>query len=97
MKQLFLFERGDQNVLKMPRTTYIMLGKNIADITLTALYGITKYEKNEKQNLTYKTGYELAKNLNLDIGYAFTNEDKDDLNATDLQQFNALLHINFKI
>lgn len=89
------FEEGDQMFLKDARTTYIMLSKNIADISLTALYGITKYEKNEKAEFNLWAGYELAKNLNLDIGYAFTNEDKDDLNTTDLQQFNATLAYKF--
>jgi hypothetical protein len=85
------FEEGDQMYLKDARTTYIMLSKNIADISLTALYGITKYEKYEKSEFNLWAGYELAKNLSLNVGYAMTDEDKKDLSMTDLQQLNATI------
>lgn len=89
------FEEGDQMYLKDARTTYLMLTKDIADITLTALYGITKYGKFEKSEFNIWAGYKFAKNLGLDIGYATTNEDSKDLSMTDLQQVNATLAYKF--
>lgn len=89
------FEEGDQMYLKDARTTYVMLNKNIADISLTALYGITKYEKNEKSEFNLWAAYELTKNLDLNIGYTITDEDNKDLGTTDLQQFNTTIAYKF--
>jgi hypothetical protein len=89
------FEEGDQMYLKDARTTYLMISKDIADISLTALYGITKYGKYEKSEFNLWAGYELAKNLDLNLGYAMTNEDKKDLTMTDLQQLNATIAYKF--
>ncbi len=77
------------------RSYYLILNKDIADITLTALYGITKYGKFEKSEFNIWAGYKFAKNLGLDIGYATTNEDSEDLSMTDLQQVNATLAYKF--
>lgn len=89
------FEEGDQMYLKDARTTYLMISKDIADISLTALYGITKYGKYEKSEFNLWAGYELSKNLDLNLGYAMTNEDKKDLTMTDLQQLNATIAYKF--
>lgn len=89
------FEEGDQMYLKDARTTYLMISKDIADISLTALYGITKYGKYEKSEFNLWAGYELSKNLDLNLGYAMTNEDKKDLTMTDLQQLNVTIAYKF--
>ncbi len=89
------FEEGDQIYLKDAKTTYLMLGKEIADIKFTALYGITKYEEFKKSEFNLWAAYELAKNLDLNIGYAFTNEDNSDVNTTNLQQLNATIAYMF--
>jgi hypothetical protein len=89
------FEEGDQIYLKDAQTTYFMLSKKIADISLTGLYGVTKYGEFSKDEFNLWAGYEMAKNFNLNVGYAFTNEDKDDASTTDLSQFNATVAYKF--
>lgn len=89
------FEEGDQVYLKDARTTYLMLSKKIVDIKLTALYGITKYEEFKKSEFNLWATYELVKNLDLNIGYAFTNEDNSDANTTNLQQLNTTIAYMF--
>lgn len=85
------FEEGDQVYLKDAKTTYLMLSKDIANINFTALYGITKYQEFKKSEFDLWAGYELVKDLNLNLGYTVTKEDKKDPNSTNLQQFNATI------
>lgn len=89
------FEEGDQMYAADSQTTYLMLSKSVADVGLTALYGITKYGQYEKDEFNLWAGYDVVKNTNLAIGYAFTNEDKDDAATTDLQQINATVTYKF--
>jgi hypothetical protein len=52
--------------------------------------------KNSKNlSSTLWAAYELVKNLDLNIGYAFTNEDNSDANTTNLQQLNATIAYMF--
>jgi len=89
------FEEGDQIYLKDAQTTYFMLSKKVSNVSLTGLYGVTKYGEFSKDEFNLWAGYEMSKNLNLNIGYAFTNEDKDDTSTTDLNQFNATVAYSF--
>ena len=70
---------------------YQIISKDIANINFTALYGITKYQEFKKSEFDLWAGYELVKDLNLNLGYTVTKEDKKDPNSTNLQQFNATI------
>ena len=90
------FEEGDQMYVADAKTTYVMLNKAISGVSLTALYGVTDYKgKYDKSEFNVWAGYKLAKNTSLSIGYAMTNEDKDDTSTTDLQQLNATVTYKF--
>lgn len=84
-------EEGDQLFVKDAKTTYLMLSKEVFDVNFTALYGITKYQEFKKSEFNLWAGYELMKDLNLNLGYAVTNEDNNDAATTNLQQFNATI------
>ncbi|MFA7084053.1 MAG: Opr family porin [Arcobacteraceae bacterium] len=84
-------EEGDQLFVKDAKTTYLMLSKDVFDVNLTALYGITKYQEFKKSEFNLWAAYELVKDLNLNLGYALTNEDNKDPSTTNLNQFNATI------
>ncbi|PHO12189.1 hypothetical protein CPG38_09140 [Malaciobacter marinus] len=90
------FEEGDQMFLKDAKTTYAMLSKSFGNLSLTALYGITDYEKDfDKDEFNLWATYQFNKNFKLNVGYALTNEDNKDANTTDLNQLNATLVYSF--
>jgi len=89
------FEEGDQMYVKDSQTTYFQLSKTISDISLTALYGITKYQQYENNELNIWAGYKINKDLKLSLGYALVNEDSKDTSRTDLEQLNANLTYKF--
>ena len=89
------FEEGDQMYLKDAQTTYAMVSKNVSGVSLTGLYGVTKYGAYSKSEFDLWAGYEVAKNLNLNIGYTITAEDSDDAGTTDLNQLNFTLAYKF--
>ena len=89
------FEEGDQMYVADAQTTYFMLSKAVAGVSLTGLYGVTEYGNFEKDEFNVWAGYQLAKNTSLSIGYALTNEDKNDTTTTDLQQLNTTVTYNF--
>ncbi|CUU88835.1 hypothetical protein [Campylobacter hyointestinalis] len=67
--------------------------------------GITTYDESNdlsgkagnfrKDEFNLWLGYLITKNLNANLGYAMTNEDKDDLATTDLQQVNLTFTYKF--
>jgi len=89
------FEEGDQMYAKDSRTTYLQVSKTISDVSLTALYGITKYQQYENNEFNIWAGYQLNKNLGLSFGYALVNEDNKDTTRTDLEQINTRLTYKF--
>jgi len=89
------FEEGDQMYVADSTTTYAMLSKKISDVSLTVLYGITEYGIYEKDEFDLWAGYSFTKNMRFNLGYALTNEDKDDASTTDMQQLNATITYKF--
>lgn len=75
--------------LKDAQTTYVMVSKKVSDVSLTGLYGVTKYGDFSKSEFNIWAGYEMSKNLNLNVGYALTDKDTDDAGTTDLSQLNV--------
>lgn len=80
--------------VKDARTTYLMLSKTIADISLTGLYGVTKYGQFSKDEFDIWASYKFSKNLS-GLGLAITNEDKNVASVPDLTQLNATLAYKF--
>lgn len=99
------FEEGDQMYLKGAKTYYAGLNKSFGDFSVGVLYGITTYDESNdlsrkagnfrKDEFNLWLGYLITKNLNANLGYAMTNEDKDDLATTDLQQVNLTFTYKF--
>lgn len=90
------FEEGDHMYLADAKTTYLMLSKSFADVSLTALYGITDYAgKYDKSEFNLWAAYPVSKNLSFNLGYAMTSEDSKDASYTDLQQLNTTLSYRF--
>ena len=93
------FEEGDQMYVPNARTTYVMLSKTIADVSLTGLYGVTKYAINDgqfsKNEFDVWASYNFTKQLSGTLGFAVTNEDKKDGSVPDLTQINATLIYKF--
>lgn len=89
------FEEGDHMYVADARTTYLMLSKTIADISLTGLYGVTKYGQFSKDEFDIWASYKFSKNLSGSLGLAITNEDKNDGSVPDLTQLNATLAYKF--
>ncbi len=89
------FEEGDHMYVKDARTTYLMLSKTIADISLTGLYGVTKYGQFSKDEFDIWASYKFSKNLSGSLGLAITNEDKNVASVPDLTQLNATLAYKF--
>lgn len=88
------FEEGDQiySTAGETETTYLMLGKSFGGVSLTALYGITDYEKAgvsyDKSEFDLWAGYSVNKDLGLALGFTLTDEDTNDAATTDLTQLN---------
>ena len=95
------FEEGDHiyNKAGLSKTTYLMLSKSFSDVSLTALYGTTEYEKVNKSydssEFNLWAGYGITKDLSLAVGIALTDEDTDDDASTDLTQVNVTLAYKF--
>ncbi len=95
------FEEGDQvyNTAGSSETTYLMLSRSFSGVSLTALYGITDYEKAnvgyDKSELDIWAGYDITKNLNMAVGFTVTDEDTKDVATTDLTQLNATFAYKF--
>ena len=89
------FEEGDHMYVKDARTTYLMLSKTIADISLTGLYGVTKHGQFSKDEFDIWASYKFSKNLSGSLGLAITNEDKNVASVPDLTQLNATLAYKF--
>jgi len=94
------FEEGDHMYLKNAKTTYAMVSKAVSDVSITGLYGITSYDSGannfSKSEFNLWLGYPMAKNFNLNVGYALINEDKDDsATYTDIDQLNVTVAYKF--
>lgn len=96
------FEEGDQLYVRGAETYYAQLSKSFGDLSLTALYGYTEYNKDktdktnyDKDEFTLWAGYKFTTNTALNIGYTITNEDTKDTSTTDLNQFNATFVYSF--
>ena len=95
------FEEGDQIYSKAggTETIYLMLSKSFSGVSLTALYGITDYEKSnvdyDKSEFDLWAGYNITKDLNLAVGFTLTDEDTKDVATTDLTQLNATFAYKF--
>jgi hypothetical protein len=72
-----------------------MLSKTIADVSLTGLYGVTKYGQFSKDEFDVWASYNFTKQLSGTLGFAVTNEDKKDGSVPDLTQINATLIYKF--
>jgi opacity protein-like surface antigen len=97
------FEEGDAMYERDARTVYAMISKSFFDVSLTALYGQTKYKlaavdsKDYKSNeLSFWAGYGFTKNLSADLGYSYINTSDNDTNKLpDLNQVNLTLTYKF--
>lgn len=89
------FEEGDSMLKADAKTTYFMLSKNIAGVSLTGLYGIFDYGKYKSSEFDIWAGYDISKNAKFNLGYAMTVEDDDDTSMSDMQQLNATLTYSF--
>lgn len=89
------FEEGDHMYVPDARTTYFMLSKTIADISLTGLYGVTQYRQFSKNEFDVWASYNFTKQLSGTLGFTVTNEDKSDGSVPDLRQLNATLVYKF--
>ena len=97
------FEEGDAMYERDARTLYGMISKSFFDVSLTALYGQTKYRmpaadsKEYKSNeLSFWASYNFTKNLSADLGYSYINTSDNDTNKLpDLNQVNLTLTYKF--
>ena len=97
------FEEGDAMYERDARTVYAMISKSFFDVSLTALYGQTKYKlaavdlKDYKSNeLSFWAGYGFTKNLSAALGYSYINTSDNDTNKLpDLNQVNLTLTYKF--
>ena len=89
------FEEGDQMYVADAQTMYLMVSKAVADVSLTALYGTTEYGNYDKSEFNLWAGYTLTKDMGINLGYAFTDEDDQDSSTTNLQQLNATVTYKF--
>ncbi len=89
------FEEGDQMYVADAQTTYLMVSKSVAGVSLTGLYGITEYGQYEKSEFNVWAGYGFTKELSLNVGFAMTDEDSSDVTTTDMTQLNATLAYKF--
>lgn len=94
------FEEGDQIYgAHGSDTTYLMLSRSFSGVSLTALYGITNYEKAnvdyDKSELDIWAGYGITKDLSVALGFTVTDEDTKDAATTDLTQLNFTASYKF--
>lgn len=89
------FEEGDQMYVADAQTTYLMVSKSVAGVSLTGLYGITEYGQFEKSEFDLWAGYGFTKDLSLNVGFTMTDEDEKDATTTDMTQLNATLAYKF--
>lgn len=91
------FEEGDVMYEADATTHYLMLSKNVYDVSLTALYGITEYGTQNYKSSEFNlwASYNFTDNISLSIAYAVTNEDSNDVNYSDMQQLGATLAYSF--
>lgn len=91
------FEEGDGMYYAGSETYYLMLSKQVGPVNLTAIYGEMEYTKNNYKEKEFDlwAGYNIDKNLKLNIGLALTDTDDKDANTTDLTQLNATLVYSF--
>ncbi len=89
------FEEGDSMLKADAKTTYFMLSKNVAGVSLTGLYGIFDYGNFKSDEFNIWAGYKINKNTKFNLGYAMTNEDDKDTSLSDMQQLNATVTYSF--
>lgn len=100
------FEEGDQlyhYVAVDARTPYLAISKSIAGLSLSGIYGLTKYRavkdgpEYEKSEFCVWAGYDITDSLNLGAILTLTNEDEDDVTypSTDMTQVSTTLVYKF--
>ncbi len=89
------FEEGDSSYFNDAKTTYFQVSKDFNNLSLTALYGIIDYQDKKAKELDIWAGYKFSKNLSLNIGYSYIDEDDKNLDSPDMNQFNAVLSYRF--
>jgi hypothetical protein len=100
-EQVDQFEEGDYVLVQNARTTYFQLSKTFFDISLTAMYGQTKFDEGSVKNLKQKefdlwASYNFTKNLGAALGYTITEGEKSQaLKDQNLKQLNATLTYKF--